>query len=91
MARRRGDAARARAAAAPEPLGSISQPQGPLAPGTEACRRCGETRLTRIRMGLPDGRPATFVSCPSCELTGWFALDGDGTPLSRGDLAGERD
>ncbi|UJP39524.1 hypothetical protein F1D97_14555 [Cellulomonas palmilytica] len=88
MARRKGDAARARAAAPTEPLGSISQPQGVLPPGTEACVSCGETRLTRIRMALPDGRQATFVSCPSCEVTNWFALEGDGTPLSRDEVTG---
>lgn len=88
MARRRGETGRSRASAPPEPLGSISQPQGLLPPGTEACLGCGETRLTRIRMGLPDGRQATFVSCPSCELTNWFALEGDGTPLSRDEVTG---
>ncbi len=88
MARRKGVAARARAAAQQEPLGSISQPQGPLPPGTETCHGCGEARLTRIRMALPDGRPATFVSCPACEATNWFALHGDGTPLARGDVTG---
>ncbi|ASR55026.1 hypothetical protein [Cellulomonas sp. PSBB021] len=88
MARRRGDAARARAAAAPEPLGSISQPRGALPPGTQECLGCGETRLTRIRMALPDTRQATFVSCPSCEVTNWFALEGDGTPLSRDEVTG---
>ncbi|GEA83496.1 MAG: hypothetical protein NVV70_07610 [Cellulomonas sp.] len=69
-------------------MGSISQPQGPLPPGTEACQGCGEVRLTRIRMSLPDGRAATFVSCPACEITNWFALDGDGTPLTRGEVTG---
>ncbi|CAM5781341.1 hypothetical protein [Cellulomonas persica] len=88
MARRKGDAARARAAAQRESLGSISQAQGPLPPGTEACLGCGERRLTRIRMALPDGRQATFVSCPSCEVTNWFALEGDGTPLSRAEVTG---
>jgi len=88
MARRRGDAARARAAAASKPLGSISRPQGPQPPGTDACVACGETQLTRIRMALPDGRQATFVSCPACERTNWFALDGDGTPLTRDEVTG---
>ncbi len=88
MARRKGDSARARAAAAPEPLGSISRPTGPLPPGTQACLRCGATDLTRIRMGLADGRPAYFVSCPACEQTNWFALEGDGTPLGRDEVIG---
>ncbi|MBT0994629.1 hypothetical protein KIN34_10050 [Cellulomonas sp. DKR-3] len=89
MARRRGESARGRAAAQQVPLGSISQPAGPLPAGTAACVRCGETQLTRIRMALPDGRPATFVSCASCEHTAWFALDGDGTPLSRREVTGQ--
>ncbi|GEL95149.1 hypothetical protein [Cellulomonas composti] len=88
MARRKGDAARARAAAAAEPLGSMSQATGPLPLGTEVCLRCGSDRLTRIRMGLTDGRPAYFVSCPACEQTNWFALEGDGTPLSKDEVTG---
>lgn len=88
MARRKGDPARGRAARAAEPLGSISLPTGPLTPGTERCLRCGATDLTRIRMTLTDGRLVTFVSCPSCEQTNWFALDGDGTPLDRDDVTG---
>ncbi|MFC0706833.1 hypothetical protein [Cellulomonas uda] len=44
--------------------------------------------MTRIRMALPDTRQATFVSCPSCEVTNWFALEGDGTPLSRDEVTG---
>jgi hypothetical protein len=89
MARRRGESARGRAAAEQAPLGSISQPTGPLPPGTAACEQCGETQLTRIRMALPSGGPATFVSCPSCEHTAWFALDGDGTALSRSEVTGQ--
>ena len=42
--------------------------------------------VSRVR--LPDGRAATFVSCPACEITNWFALDGDGTPLTRGEVTG---
>ncbi|GIG20157.1 hypothetical protein Cch01nite_08810 [Cellulomonas chitinilytica] len=89
MARRRGDAARARAAQNAEPLGSLSQASGPVIPGTEACQRCGERDLTRIRMTLVGGRLAVFVSCPSCEQTNWFAVDGDGSPLGRGDIGGD--
>jgi hypothetical protein len=40
-------------------------------------------------MALPSGRPATFVSCASCEHTAWFALDGDGTALSRSEVTGQ--
>ena len=92
MARRKGDAARARAQQASEPLGSISQPGGPAVPGTEACLRCGETQLTRIRMALTSGKQVLFVSCPECEQRNWFPLDGNGTPLSREEVMGtERD
>jgi len=89
VARRRGDAARARAAQQAEPLGSLSQAAGPSIPGTEACARCGEQDLTRIRMTLVGGRLAVFVSCPSCEQTNWFAVDGDGTPLGKDEIGGD--
>ena len=88
MARRRGEPGRARGGQPAEPLGSISQPAGPLVPGTEACTRCGETGLTRIRMTVQGDRAAMFVSCPSCEQTNWFAVHGDGTPLSRDEAFG---
>ncbi|TQL03696.1 hypothetical protein [Cellulomonas sp. SLBN-39] len=65
----------------PLPLGSFSRPSFGGAPGSQACPRCGRTDLTRIEMGLPDGRPGTFVSCTGCETTAWFAADGDGSPL----------
>ena len=89
MARRKGEAARARAERAGEPLGSISQPAGPAVPGTAACLDCGETDLTRIRMALTDGRQVVFVSCPACEQRNWFPLDGAGSPLDRADILGE--
>jgi hypothetical protein len=76
------------AANAPLPLGSVSHAAGALAPGTEACLGCGATDLVRIRMGSPSGRDVVFVSCPSCERTGWFADDGDGQPLSSADVTG---
>ena len=91
MARRKGEAARARAERAGEPLGSISQPSGPGVPGTAACLRCGETDLTRIRMALTDGRQVVFVSCPACEQRNWFPLDGSGVPLDRDDVVGGDD
>lgn len=84
---RRKDPRRA-ATSSPLPLGSVAQPVGPLAAGTEACRRCGNTDLVRIRMGAPGGRDVVFVSCPRCELTGWFAEDGDGTPLTSAEVTG---
>jgi hypothetical protein len=84
VARRKGEAVRAHV----EPLGSISQPQAIVVPGTQACLDCGETALTRIRMTISGGRPAVFVSCPSCEQKGWFAADGDGVPLARDAVMG---
>jgi hypothetical protein len=89
VARRKGEAARARAERAGEPLGSISQPAGPGVPGTAACLQCGETDLTRIRMALADGRQVVFVSCPACEQRNWFPLDGNGVPLDRADVVGD--
>lgn len=85
MARRRGAG---RAGQPVEPLGSMSQPVAPLVAGTESCLKCGATELTRIRMTLTDGRPAVFVSCPSCEQTNWFALEGGGAPLDRSEVLG---
>lgn len=87
MPRRKGEPSGSRGVPA-EPLGSMSQPGGPLVPGTETCRQCGATDLTRIRMTLSSGRPAVFVSCAACEQTGWFAFDGDGTPLPRDEVVG---
>ena len=88
MARRKGEAARARAERAGEPLGSISQPLGQGVAGTASCLHCGETELTRIRMALADGRQVVFVSCPACEQRNWFPLDGRGIPLDRADVLG---
>lgn len=82
MARRKGGTSR-RSGEPDEPLGSIAQSSAPVAPGTDRCRRCGNPDLVRIRMTLPDGRPAVYVSCRTCEQTNWFALDGDGTPVPR--------
>lgn len=75
-----------RVASAPLPLGSVAQPVGPLAPGTESCVSCGATDVVRIRMGAATGRRVVFVSCPHCERTAWFDEDGDGTPLRGEDL-----
>ena len=77
-----------RAASTPQPLGSVAQPAGPLARGTEACLACGAEDLVRIRMGVAGGRNVVFVSCPRCERTAWFDEDGDGTPLSSADVTG---
>jgi hypothetical protein len=46
-----------------------------------ACHACAGTDLTRVRLALPDGRPAVFASCAGCETTAWYVLGGDGTPL----------
>jgi len=62
-------------------LGSFSQPETVVVSGAKSCRRCGSERLTRIRMRTPTGIDAVFVSCLSCEQTGWFAVDGDQAPL----------
>ena len=72
----------------PTPLGSFSQPSDPLVPGTEVCSRCGDAKVTRIRMRTPNGRPAVFVSCSRCETTAWFAVDGDGTQLTADEVGG---
>lgn len=72
----------------PIPLGSVSQGPGPLVPGTQACLRCGAVDLVRIRMSAPTGQPVVFVSCPACENRAWFAVEGEGTPLSDEDVMG---
>lgn len=72
----------------PVPLGSVSQGAGPLVAGTHRCQHCGASELVRIRMSTPTGRPVVFVSCPACEHRAWFALDGDGTPLSDDEVTG---
>lgn len=85
---RRREPRRAPAPAPLPPLGSVSQPSGPHAPGTLACLGCGGSELVRIRMGAPGGRDVVFVSCPTCERTGWFAEDGDGAPLTSEEITG---
>lgn len=52
------------------------------------CVSCGAPTTTRIRLALPDGRPALFVSCDACERTSWYAIGGDGTPLTRRQILG---
>ena len=77
-----------RSAEGPVPLGSVSQSSGPLVAGTRECLTCGATDLVRIRMSTPAGLPVVFVSCQACERRAWFALDGDGTPLSSEEVTG---
>ncbi|GEP67304.1 hypothetical protein [Cellulomonas soli] len=52
------------------------------------CVQCGTPTSTRIRLALPDGRPALFVSCDACERTSWYAIGGDGTPMTRVQILG---
>lgn len=73
--------ARARRAPADEPLGSVTRPLVDDRVTAPRCHACGEEDLTRLRLALPDGRPAVFASCGACETTGWFVVDGDGTAL----------
>ena len=57
-------------------------------PGTKTCQHCANDRLTRIRMRTPSGLDAVFVACAVCERTAWFAVDGDGVPLSADQVGG---
>ena len=66
---------------ADEPLGSITRPVVDDSATASACYLCSATDLTRVRVALPDGRPAVFASCPDCESTAWYVLGGDGSPL----------
>ncbi|MGN8247454.1 hypothetical protein ACTHAM_001629 [Cellulomonas soli] len=52
------------------------------------CVQCGAPTSTRIRLALPDGRPALFVSCEQCERTSWYEIGGDGAPLTRTEILG---
>lgn len=74
-------APRERRPPADEPLGSITRPVVDDSVTAPSCYACGEGDLTRVRLPLPDGRPAVFASCPRCETTAWFVVDGDGTAL----------
>ncbi len=74
------------------PLGSFSRPEpqqdNPDVPGTKTCSYCGSDRLTRIRMRTPSGRDAVFVACGACERTAWFAVAGNGVPLTADQVGG---
>lgn len=75
-------AARDRRSPADEPLGSITRPVVDDSATAPACYACGASDLTRVRLAMPDSRPAVFASCPHCEATAWFVVGGDGTPLA---------
>ncbi|MFC8191164.1 hypothetical protein ACFUMH_05810 [Cellulomonas sp. NPDC057328] len=72
---------RARRTPADEPLGSVTRPVVDDSAVVPGCHRCRSAALTRVRLALPDGRPAVFASCDACETTAWYVVDGDGTPL----------
>lgn len=76
----------------PRPLGSFARPENrqenPDVPGTTTCQHCGSDRLTRIRMRTPSGIDAVFVACGACEHTGWFAVAGNGVPLTADQVGG---
>lgn len=73
-------------------LGSFARPEPRQetqdVPGTRTCLRCGGDRLTRIRMRTPSGIDAVFVACGACERTAWFAVDGNGVPLTADQVGG---
>ncbi|MBO9569582.1 MAG: hypothetical protein J7503_12245 [Cellulomonas iranensis] len=64
-----------------EPLGSVVRPVVDDSATAPACHRCADTDLTRVRVALPDGRPAVFAACAACETTAWYVVGGDGRAL----------
>ncbi|QCB93155.1 hypothetical protein [Cellulomonas shaoxiangyii] len=72
---------RARRTPDDEPLGSVTRPVVDDSAVVAGCHRCASSTLTRVRLALPDGRPAVFASCGACEAAAWYAVGGDGTPL----------
>ncbi len=76
----------------PRPLGSFArpepQPDNLDATWTRTCLHCGSERLTRIRMRTPSGLDAVFVACGACEQTAWFAVAGNGVPLTADQVGG---
>jgi hypothetical protein len=79
---------RRRKAVEPEaPLGSLSQPRGPV-PGPALCPGCSSGSLTRLSLPTRSTVPAVFVSCHDCERSGYYAAD-DGRELSRSTVLGE--
>jgi hypothetical protein len=70
--------------AAPATSGRDSAVPTQRGPRQSVCPQCAGTSVTRLQMTLPDGGPATFVSCHDCETKGWFAADGAALPLAAG-------
>jgi hypothetical protein len=60
--------ARSSSAAAPVPLGSLTQPG---AREGARCVMCGSERVTRISMELTDGSDVDFTHCLECEHRTW--------------------
>lgn len=69
---------RSRPAAAPVPLGSLTQPGHEA---VEPCPACGGTQLTSLSMTLTDGTRVRFTSCRRCEHRRW---ESEGDELSIG-------
>ena len=60
--------ARSSSAAAPVPLGSLTQPG---ARDGARCQMCQSERVTRISMELTDGSEVDFTHCLECEHRTW--------------------
>ena len=78
--KRRRTSRAARAAAAPVPLGSLTQ--SGAREGVH-CRGCGSDRVTSLAMTLTDGTPVQFQSCHRCEERAWLDMDGKQLPVDR--------
>ena len=59
---------RSSSAAAPVPLGSLTQPG---ARDGARCQMCQSERVTRISMELTDGSEVDFTHCLECEHRTW--------------------
>jgi hypothetical protein len=78
--KRRRTSRAARAAAAPVPLGSLTQSG---ARDGVHCRGCGSERVTSLAMTLTDGTPVQFRSCHRCEQRAWLDMDGKQLAVDR--------
>lgn len=54
----------------------------PAPSGPPTCSKCASARLTRISMGLTDGRTVTLSSCRECEHRDWWDAAGGRIPLA---------